>query len=51
MTKSSKKSKIGRLKRRERRLRALKNVPTVEMDSWLQYTKWNKVLGQSKHNS
>jgi hypothetical protein len=20
------------------------------MDSWLQYTKWNKVLGQSKHN-
>jgi hypothetical protein len=20
------------------------------MDSWLQYTKWNEVLGQSKHN-
>jgi hypothetical protein len=35
---------------RERRLRALKDVPAVEMDSWLQYTKWNKVLGQSKHN-
>jgi hypothetical protein len=34
----------------ERRLRALKDVPAVEMDSWLQYTKWNKVLGQSKHN-
>jgi len=28
----------------ERRLQALKNVPMVEMDSWLQYTKWNKVL-------
>jgi hypothetical protein len=35
---------------RERRLRALKDVPAVEMDSWLQYTKWNEVLGQSKHN-
>ena len=34
----------------ERRLRALQDVPTVEMDSWLQYTKWNEVLGQSKHN-
>jgi hypothetical protein len=34
----------------ERRLRALKNVPVVEMDSWLQYTKWNEVLCQSKHN-
>ena len=22
----------------------------VEMDSWLQYTKWNEVLSQSKHN-
>jgi hypothetical protein len=35
---------------KERRLRALKDVPAVEMDSWLQYTKWNEVLGQSKHN-
>jgi hypothetical protein len=35
---------------RERRLRALRDVPAVEMDSWLQYTKWNEVLGQSKHN-
>jgi hypothetical protein len=35
---------------RERRLRALKDVPAVEMDSWLQYTKWNEVLGQSKHD-
>lgn len=34
----------------ERRLRTLKNVPAVEMDSWLQYTKWNKALGRSKHN-
>jgi len=28
----------------ERRLRMLKEVPVVEMDSWLQYTKWNEVL-------
>ena len=28
----------------------LKKVPVVEMDSWLQYTKWNEVLSQSKHN-
>jgi hypothetical protein len=35
---------------RERRLRMLKEVPVVEMDSWLRYTKWNKVLSQSKHN-
>jgi hypothetical protein len=34
----------------ERRLTLLKNVPVVEMDSWLQYTKWNEVLSQSKHN-
>jgi hypothetical protein len=34
----------------ERRLRLLKEVPVVEMDSWLQYTKWNEVLSQSKHN-
>jgi len=34
----------------ERRLRMLKEVPVVEMDSWLQYTKWNEVLSQSKHN-
>jgi hypothetical protein len=33
-----------------RRLRLLKEVPVVEMDSWLQYTKWNEVLSQSKHN-
>jgi hypothetical protein len=36
--------------RQERRLTLLKNVPVVEMDSWLQYTKWNEVLSQSKHN-
>jgi Orsellinic acid/F9775 biosynthesis cluster protein D len=35
---------------RERRLRALKEVPAVEMDSWLRYTKWNEVLSQSKHD-
>jgi hypothetical protein len=34
----------------ERRLTLLKEVPVVEMDSWLQYTKWNEVLSQSKHN-
>ena len=34
----------------ERRLRMLKEVPVVEMDSWLRYTKWNEVLSQSKHN-
>lgn len=34
----------------ERRLQALKDIPTVEMDSWLQYTKWNEVLSQSKHD-
>lgn len=34
----------------ERRLQALQNVPVVEMDSWLQYTRWNAVLNQSKHN-
>jgi hypothetical protein len=28
----------------------LKEVPVVEMDSWLQQTKWNDVLSQSKHN-
>jgi hypothetical protein len=33
----------------ERRLRMLKEVPVVEMDSWLRYTKWNEVLSQSKH--
>jgi len=33
-----------------RRLRALANVPVVEMDSWLQYTGWNAVLNQSKHD-
>ncbi|OBT44378.1 hypothetical protein VE00_07062 [Pseudogymnoascus sp. WSF 3629] len=34
----------------ERRLTLLKNVPAVEMDSWLQYTKWNEVISQSKHD-
>jgi hypothetical protein len=34
----------------ERRLRLLKEVPVVEMDSWLQYTKWNEVISQSKHD-
>ena len=33
-----------------RRLQALQNVPVVEMDSWLQYTGWNAVLNQSKHD-
>jgi hypothetical protein len=34
----------------ERRLTLLKKVPVVEMDSWLQYTKWNEVLSTSQHN-
>jgi len=34
----------------ERRLRMLKEVPVVEMDSWLRFTKWNEVLSQSKHD-
>lgn len=34
----------------ERRLRLLKDVPKVEMDSWLQYTKWNEVFSGTKHN-
>jgi hypothetical protein len=29
---------------------ALKKVPAAEIDSWLQYTGWNEVLCQSKHN-
>ena len=35
---------------RKRLLEALKKVPAVEIDSWLQYTGWNEVLSQSKHN-
>jgi len=35
---------------KERLLEALKNVPASEIDSWLQYTGWNEVLGRSKHN-
>jgi Orsellinic acid/F9775 biosynthesis cluster protein D len=34
----------------ERRLQALRDVPVVELDSWHQFTKWNEVLSQSKHN-
>jgi hypothetical protein len=34
----------------ERRLTLLKEVPVVEMDLWLQYTKWNEVISQSKHD-
>ncbi|ELR08058.1 hypothetical protein VC83_08397 [Pseudogymnoascus destructans] len=36
--------------KQERRLHFLRKVPTVEMDSWLQYTRWNEALSQSKHN-
>jgi Orsellinic acid/F9775 biosynthesis cluster protein D len=35
---------------KERLLEALRKVPAAEIDSWLQYTSWNKVLSQSKHN-
>jgi hypothetical protein len=35
---------------KNRRLQALKNVLAVGVDAWLQYTKWNEVLSQSKHN-
>ena len=34
----------------ERRLTLLAKPPVVEMDSWLQYTKWNEVLSQSQHS-
>ena len=34
----------------EQLLEALKKVPAAEIDAWLQFTSWNKVLGQSKHN-
>jgi hypothetical protein len=35
---------------KERRLTLLKKAPAIEADSWLQFTKWNAVLSQSKHN-
>jgi hypothetical protein len=35
---------------KKRRLQLLKKVPVAELDSWLQFTKWNAVLGKSKHN-
>jgi hypothetical protein len=35
---------------RERRLQAWKNVPAVELDAWLHYTRWHEVLSKSKHN-
>jgi hypothetical protein len=31
-------------------LTLLKKVPVVEMDSWLQYTKWNNVLSTLQYN-
>jgi hypothetical protein len=34
----------------ERRLTSLAKPPVVEMDSWLQYTRWNEVLSQSQHS-
>jgi hypothetical protein len=34
---------------RERRLHALKDVPAVDMDSWLRYTNWHEVLSGSGH--
>ncbi len=33
-----------------RKLQALQNAPATETDSWLQYTAWNQVLNQSKHD-
>ncbi|OAF54217.1 hypothetical protein VC83_09543 [Pseudogymnoascus destructans] len=36
--------------KQERRLHFSREVPAVEMDSWLQYTRWNEALSQSKHN-
>lgn len=35
---------------KERALEALKKVPAAEIDSWLQFTGWNEVLGRSKHD-
>lgn len=34
----------------ERRLKLLRDVPKIEIDSWQQYTNWNKVLCESKHD-
>ena len=31
-------------------MEALKKVLATEIDSWLQFTEWNVVLSQSKHN-
>ncbi len=25
-------------------------APSIELDSWLQYTKWHEVLGRSRHD-
>lgn len=38
----------GRAKKR--RLTLLRKAPAIKADSWLQYTQWNEVLSQSKHN-
>jgi hypothetical protein len=35
---------------KERRLTLLRKAPAIEADSWLQFTQWNVVLSQSKHN-
>jgi Orsellinic acid/F9775 biosynthesis cluster protein D len=34
----------------KRLLEALKKVPAAEIDAWLHFTGWNKVLGQSEHD-
>jgi hypothetical protein len=35
----------------ERQWRAtINNIPAAELDSWLQFTEWPRVLGQSKHD-
>jgi hypothetical protein len=34
----------------ERQLTLLKKVPIVEIDLWLQYTKWNEVLSALQYN-
>jgi hypothetical protein len=35
---------------KKRRLQLLEKVPVAKLDSWLQFTKWNAVLGKLKHN-
>ena len=41
--------KEWQVKAQGRRSRIIAKPPTVELDPWLRYTEWNRVLNQSKH--